>query len=268
MWSYLWQNFLIDPKAKNIIAEKIINLYWELGCTTLFEIWPWKWAITKKICNISDNFFVIEKDEKMVKLLEEKIYTNEKLKTWLVLENIINTDVLDFDFQQIITEKKLNPNQTLIVGNLPYYITSPILRKFFGYGKQEFVGWVFLIQNEVAEKIITKAKKKSYLRRLLNQKYDVKYLKWIPPRAFKPAPKVKSAVIQLTKNNKNLQIEFDDLQNFLDIFAPFSRKTLWKIQKMQEKKQIRQIPNIPDFLKKKRLEELEWKEMEEILRNK
>jgi 16S rRNA A1518/A1519 N6-dimethyltransferase RsmA/KsgA/DIM1 with predicted DNA glycosylase/AP lyase activity len=51
----------------------------------------------------------------------------------------------------------------LIVGNLPYYITSPIFRVFFGYGKPHFAGGVFMIQKEVADKIIEDAHKKSYL---------------------------------------------------------------------------------------------------------
>ncbi len=265
MWSYLWQNFLVDPKIKNIIAEKIINLYNELGCSTLIEIWPGKWAITKKICNASNNFFVIEKDEKMVYLLQEKIQTHESLKTWLKVENIINSDILDLDVKEFLKEKKLDFKKTLVVGNLPYYITSPILRKFFWYGEQEFAGGVFLIQHEVAEKIKTDAHKKSYLRRLLNHSYHVKYAKWVPAKAFKPAPKVKSAVIQLTANSEQWKVSFNKLQDFLEIFASFSRKTIWRIQKMQEKKLDKLVFKIPEDLKKKRLEELLWTELEQII---
>jgi len=84
----------------------------------------------------------------------------------------------------VLKDKKLYSSQTLVVGNLPYYITSPILRKFFGYpakdgtgSQQEFAGGVFMVQDEVGQKLRSDAKKKSYLRWLLNYAYEVKYLK-------------------------------------------------------------------------------------------
>ncbi|HCB51141.1 TPA: hypothetical protein DEP21_00945 [Patescibacteria group bacterium] len=55
-----------------------------------------------------------------------------------------------------------------------------------------------MIQKEVADKIKSDADKKSYLRWLLNYAYEVKYLKTVPPKAFKPAPKVTSAIVGLT----------------------------------------------------------------------
>ena len=85
----------------------------------------------------------------------------------------------------------------MIVGNLPYYITSPIFRVFFGYGEQHFAGGVFMIQKEVADKISEDAGKKSFLRWLLNYAHKVSYLKTVPAKAFKPAPKVTSAIVGL-----------------------------------------------------------------------
>lgn len=254
MWTYLWQNFLIDAKVRSYIADKVFSLYDKWWCEALIEIGPGKWAITKLIQHISDNFFVIDKDP--------TFHENWQLK----MENweFIEGDVLEVDVEKLLSDKKLHSSQTLIVGNLPYYITSPILRKFFWYGQQDFAWWIFMVQDEVGQKLKNDAKKKSYLRRLLNYAYDVTYLKGVPAKCFKPAPKVKSCLIQLTTKSEQLTIDFDKLIEFLELFAPFSRKTLGAIQTMIKKKSDIGF-DIPEILQKKRLEELSWDDIDKIL---
>lgn len=121
-----------------------------------------------------------------------------------------------------------------------------------------------MVQDEVGQKLKTDAKKKSYLRRLLNYAYDITYVKTVPAKCFKPAPKVKSCLIQLTTKNEQLTIDFSKLIDFLELFAPFSRKTLGAIQTMIRKKSDSGF-DIPEALKKKRLEELSRKNLESIL---
>ncbi len=274
MWSYLWQNFLIDNKVRTYIAEHIAKLYNELGCEALIEIGPGKWSITKLIDTISDNFFVIEKDTSLVQSLECRmqswVQSIETPNLWTIhsepwtLFNIIQWDVLEIDVDKLLQDKHLDSKKTLVVGNLPYYITSPILRKFFGNGSQNYAWWIFMLQDEVAQKLKSDAKKKSYLRRLLNYTYTVTYLKWVPGKCFKPIPKVKSALIELKIKNWELKIERDKLIEFLELFAPFSRKTLGAIQTMINKKSVC-IFSIPESLKKKRLEELSWEDLTIIM---
>ncbi len=253
MWTYLWQNFLIDAKVRSYIADKVLSLYHETWCKALIEIWPGKWAITKLIQNVSDNFFVVDMDP--------TFYENWQL----TIENgeFILGDVLEVDVEKFLSEKKLHSEKTLIVGNLPYYITSPILRKFFS-AWQNYAGGVFMVQDEVGQKIKTDAKKKSYLRRLLNFFYDVSYLKWVPAKCFKPAPKVKSCLIELRIKNEELRIDWNRFVEFLELFAPFSRKTLGAIQTMIKKKSDISFA-IPESLKKKRLEELSRDDIQQIL---
>ena len=284
MWTYLWQNFLIDAKIRSYIADKILALYHEIWCEALIEIWPWKGSITKLIQNISDHFFVVDMDP--------TFHDNWQL----MIDNgeFILSDILVLDVEAMLKEKNLSPEKTLVVWNLPYYITSPILRKFFERWSQWFAWWIFMVQDEVGQKVKSDAKKKSYLRRLLNYAYDVTYLKWVPAKCFKPAPKVKSCLIQLTMTNDQLPIEWDKFIAFLELFAPFSRKTLWAIQTMLNKrfatnvscgrdkssssthdkkikapcgrdKMIKFV--IPESLQKKRLEELTWDDLTQILRS-
>jgi 16S rRNA A1518/A1519 N6-dimethyltransferase RsmA/KsgA/DIM1 with predicted DNA glycosylase/AP lyase activity len=173
---------------------------------------------------------------------------------------IIINDILKVDIKT-----ELSLSKALVVGNLPYYITSPILRKFFNNEHPNILGGLFMIQAEVGEKITVDARKKSYLYRLLNYAYQVNYLKTVPAKAFNPPPKVKSCLVSLIKKTKLPQISFKTLMSFLDAFAPYNRKTLGKITKMIEKRKENSPFFIPEHLAKKRLEELCRAELEEIL---
>lgn len=182
----------------------------------------------------------MEKDTTLQDFREQQDYTPE----------IIRGDVLDADREEMKKNQNIDLNTTLIVGNLPYYITSPILRKCFGGDEQIFPAGVCMIQKEVGEKIRSDAGKKSFLRRLLNYAYTVKYGISVSPKCFRPPPKVTSCIMLLEKKKTLPQIRYTIVEKILDICGPFTRKTLGKIRKMQE-------PDIslPEALEKKRLEE-------------
>ena len=252
MWTYLGQNFLIDAKVRSYIADKILALYHKLWCDALIEIWPGKWSITKLIQSISDHFFVVDKDPTFF----ENWTLN--IEHWA----FILWDILELDVEAMLKEEHLLSAKTLVVGNLPYYITSPILRKFFG--AQNFSWGIFMVQDEVGQKLRSDAKKKSYLRWLINYWCTVSYLKWVPAKCFKPAPKVKSCLIQLVLKDIHPSIPFEKLIDFLELFAPFSRKTLGAIYKMIQKKSGSNF-TIPSELSSKRLEELDWDQICAIL---
>ena len=274
MWSYLWQNFLIDSKIRSYIAEHIAKMYTELWCEALIEIGPGKWAITKLIEGISNHFFVIEKDVSLVQGLECRVQNwvqNKEIpKLWTIHAelwthfNIIQGDVLETDVDELLQDKKLDSKKTLVVWNLPYYITSPILRKFFWNGFQNYAWGIFMLQDEVGQKLRSDAKKKSYLRWLINYAYQVNYLKWVPAKSFKPVPKVKSCLVECRVQSVEYRIERDKLIQFLEMFAPFSRKTLGAIRTMINKKSGCMFV-IPETLKKKRLEELSFEELSQIV---
>lgn len=249
MWSYLWQNFLVDTKVQNYIADKVRSIYEKNQLKCIVEIWPWKWAITKKIKDISDNFFVVEKD------LEMKLYLSEILdERQIIFADVLQTEISDFI--------DIDPNKILVVWNLPYYITSPIFRKFFAEWYQKYFGGFFMIQDEVGQKIQTIAKKKSFLRRLVNYSYDVIYCKTVWPKSFNPAPKVKSCLVEFCQKTDQTAIDRDLLNEFLTLYSPFSRKTLWAITKILNKQEKKTF-DIPESLLTKRLEELDrldlWK---------
>ncbi len=258
MSTYLGQNFLSDDEIISYIASKIASLCQEKKSEAIFEIGPGKWAITREIRSISKDFWCFEKDETMKNHLKP-----------LVGDKIIWWDILDLDIEHFIKEKNLSPEKIFIVWNLPYYITSPILRKFFSSSLSHFSGWFFMIQKEVGDKIKVDASKKSYLRRLLNFFYEVTYCKTVPPSAFSPAPKVHSCLISLTPKPTLWKfftlVSYEKMLVFLDAFSPYKRKTLWKIQKMLSKSEEQPTYSIPEHLATKRLEELTRSDLESIL---
>ncbi len=254
MSSYLWQNFLHDSDAIEFIKIQIETFIQQHQTTLVLEIGPGKWAITREIKSLAPFFLVIEKDEKMLPHLHQLLSSSE-IKHW---------DILDFDLQNLLVERKLDTKDLFIVGNLPYYITSPILRKFFAQGENTIQWGFFMVQKEVGEKIQTSAKKKSYLWRLLNRWYEVSYLKTIPASSFSPAPKVDSCLILLEKK-KSEAVNFSQLLKFLDDVNPFSRKTLGKISKINNKKGEWNY-HIPKLLEGKRLEECQRSDLELMLK--
>ena len=257
MSTYLGQNFLKDSAMRSYIWSAIAKMYEETGAKALMEIGPGKWAITRKIKDISKDFFVVEKDLTMESHL---------IEVGLVPNQIVFWDFLEVDVAQKLKVLGKDIEQTLAVWNLPYYITSPIFRKLFTASERCFLWWIFMIQDEVWQKIISSAQKKSYLWWLLNWWYEVRYLKMVPPKCFSPAPKVKSCLVKFIKKGRSESVEFQTLELFLNLFAPYSRKTLGRIAKMIEKKQeSREVFVIPESLAKKRLEELTWDDVAQII---
>lgn len=252
MWkTYLWQNFLIDQPAIDFLIDHLKNLKNKWNYKIALEIGPGKWALTKHLVQIFDKVIVFEKDTSFDKILQ-----NILTSRW----TIIRWDVLESDVLSLLARENINLNEVLVVWNLPYYITSPIFRKFF-VDLKVFNNWVFLIQKEVWEKIETTARKKSFLWWLLNYSYAVNYLRTVPAEAFDPPPKVESCFVELEKHDPQ-NIELEKLIELLNQISPYKRKTLWKIWKMiwRDKNELKA------GLESKRLEELSWEEIIELIR--
>ncbi len=252
MGSYLWQNFLKDIKYIDFTLKRIEKYFSD---PVIIEIWPWKWALTKRLVNIANKIYLFERDETFKNILQDIVWDKGEITLW---------DFLEQDLQSFAAKHSLELNNVCVVGNLPYYITSPIFRKLF-VENNIFKYGIFMIQKEVGEKIKTDAENKSYLRRLVNYAYDVKYLKNVPAKAFNPAPKVDSCLVEFTKKDKNPDIDFQKFQILLDEISWYKRKTLNKISKLLSKREI--SLNIPESLWSKRIQELNRADMKIILEN-
>lgn len=252
MGSYLWQNFLKDTKYIDFTLKRVEKYF---ANPTVIEIGPWKWALTKKLVNVANKIYLFEKDETFKEILLNIVWEKGEL---------ILGDFLEQDLQGFVAKHSLELEKVCVVGNLPYYITSPIFRKLF-VENNIFKYGIFMIQKEVGEKIKTDAKDKSYLRRLVNYAYEVKYLKNVPAKAFNPAPKVDSCLVEFVLKDIKLDIDFSKFQILLDLISWYKRKTLNKISKILQKKDV--LVKIPENIGSKRIQELNRNDMKLILQN-
>ena len=195
----LGQNFLID---KGII-EKICNSANITRNNNVLEIGPGTGNLTEFILQKKPKkFYVIEKDERLIKNLKEKF--DEKLI-------IINEDILKYNL------KLLSNKDLVIFGNLPYNISSQILANFVNYTYSEFCykKLVFMFQKEVADRILAEDNSKNYGRLSIfsSWKLNIKKIMDINPSSFFPKPKVMSSLLIFEpkinyikfKNSKNLE---------------------------------------------------------------
>ena len=195
----LGQNFLIDKS----IIEKICNSGNITKNNNVLEIGPGTGNLTEFILQKKPKkFYVIEKDERLIKNLKEKF--DKKLI-------IINEDILKYNL------KSLSDKDLVIFGNLPYNISSQILANFINYSYSEFSykKLVLMFQKEVADRILAEDNSKNYGRLSIfsSWKLKIKKIMDIDPSSFFPKPKVMSSLLIFEpkinyikfKNSKNLE---------------------------------------------------------------
>ena len=163
----LGQNFLVDRK----IIEKICNLGNISLNDNVLEIGPGTGNLTEFILQKKPKkFYVIEKDENLIKHLSERF--DNRL-------SIINADILKYDL------KLLSDRDLIIFGNLPYNISSQILINFINYSSSKFSykKLVLMFQKEVADRILAEDNSKNYgrLSILYSWKLNVKKIMYINP---------------------------------------------------------------------------------------
>ena len=207
----LGQNFLID----NNILNKIIK-FTKISNNDIVEIGPGTGNLTKKIIEQSPRSLVlIEKDQLLVNNLKNllKKYTNFQ---------IFNEDILKFDL-----EKKIKKN-SIIIGNLPYNISSQILIKLIKFNKwpPKYRKLILMFQKEVADKILAKFNTPNYGRLAIITSSRLKITDRfnVSPNSFLPVPKVRSTVLVFEPIiNKRFNLKnIENLEKVSHVF--FSRK--------------------------------------------
>ena len=205
---FLGQHFLTDLTVAQKIADTLIS-----GRT--IEIGPGTGVLTQFLLkNPQINLTAIEIDRESVAYLRE----------WYPELDLIEGDFLKIDLDALIPKGEFN-----VIGNYPYNISSQIFFKVLDY-KDRIPVCSGMIQKEVAERLASKPGKKAYgiLSVLLQAYYNIEYLFTVDEHVFNPPPKVKSAVIRMTRN-KRRRLECDE--------ALF--KTVVKTAFNQRRKQMR-----------------------------
>ena len=144
--------------------------------------------LTKFLLNQELNLKLVEIDAESVQYLKKKFPQ-------------IKNDIYEEDFLKIKLQE-LYKNSVSVIGNFPYNISTQILFKVFE-NKDQIVQVIGMFQKEVAERLCAKeGKKKGILTILLQTFYNIEYCFNVNPDVFFPKPKVNSAVIKLTRNNR------------------------------------------------------------------
>ena len=148
------QNFLIDPN----IINKIISVLNFDNKTHILEIGPGKGALTKQLSNLGNQITAVEIDPMLCQYLKDLKLENVK---------IVNENILDFKCSNIL-------NKYVVIGNLPYNISTPILFKFMAETRWKHL--VVMLQKEVAERIVSNENNKKYGRIsiMMQSFFDVK----------------------------------------------------------------------------------------------
>lgn len=179
---HLGQNFLQDPN----IIRKIVTVIAPQAGQPFIEIGPGLGALTQAILPLVKHMDVIELDEGVIPHLKQ---TCESLGSL----TIHHQDALKYDFSQQTREPLLR-----VIGNLPYNISSPLLFHLMQY-TSHIKDMHFMLQKEVVERMAAEPGADAYGRLSVMLQYhcQIQYLFTVPPGAFRPAPKVDSAIVRL-----------------------------------------------------------------------
>ena len=226
------QNFLLDQN----VLDNIVKTSGAHKNTLVIEIGVGAGALTKKL-SLSAGYVVgYEIDSSLKDPLSE------------ILNDYKNIDIIFDDFlNRNIKEdiKKYKYDNLMVVANLPYYITTPIITKFIE-DKIDVSKIVVMVQNEVADRFSAKPGTKSYnsLSIFLDYYFDIKKAFVVSKNVFYPKPNVDSAIVVFTKKSDKLNIQNEDLffKIVRDAFKQ-KRKTLKNNLKNYDLEKINDILN-------------------------
>ena len=188
------QNFLVD----NNLLEKIIKTINIKDTEHVLEIGPGQGALSEKLVDVAKSLSMVEIDPDLI----ERLKVHEKLSGL----TIINQDILKVDLES------LSIDSPVVVGNIPYNITSPIifwLIDHFDHWNRAYL----MVQKEVAQRLTATIGTKDYSRVTVMTSlfFDIEICFSISPNVFLPKPKVQSAFISITKRSdfdqKNVNVK-------------------------------------------------------------
>jgi len=202
----LGQHFLI----KGSVLERIAAAACPPGTQLAIEIGPGRGALTEKLLKRAARVVAIELDPYLVEHLRRKFASEPRLE-------VIHGDVLKTDLARFPL--------AVIAGNLPYYITSPILEKT---ARLHYQRALFLVQKEVAERLAAApgSREYGYLTVHISLFAEIRRLFDVKPSAFHPPPKVDSAVVRLEPRLPPPDIAPDAFLRFAAQCFRQKRKTL------------------------------------------
>jgi 16S rRNA (adenine1518-N6/adenine1519-N6)-dimethyltransferase len=200
----LGQNFLIDSKYLDAAIEAAAPLEGK----TVLEIGPGMGVLTRKLSKVADEVIAVEVDGRMISILKTMCLKCTNL-------TVREMDIRKFDPTDIGDYK--------IVANLPYYLTTHVIRKFLEE-KNKPEQMVVMVQKEVAERICARPNKMNMLGISVQFYGEPTLITVVPREAFYPTPQVNSAIVRINLYGSPLFTDVDPDRFFRLIKAGFGEK--------------------------------------------
>ena len=183
----LGQNFLINPTVCPRMAEAAVTS----ENTGVIEIGPGIGVLTHELCLRAKKVVAVELDARLIPVLGETLAEHDNLK-------VINADVMELDLNRLIAEE-FGGMEVVVCANLPYYITSPVIMKLLE-DRLPVKSITVMVQKEAAQRLTAApgTRDSSAITVAVSYYAAAQTLFGVSAGSFMPAPKVDSAVIQLT----------------------------------------------------------------------
>ncbi|WP_234572505.1 23S ribosomal RNA methyltransferase Erm [Rhodohalobacter sp. 614A] len=212
--------------SKQLITDAI-NLANLLPNDTVMDIGAGKGYLTIHLSQLCKKVIAIEKDRVLARILEKRF------------SNCKNVDVIRSDFRDYVFPDK----SFKVVSNIPYGITSDILKSLMFQQAEFFSGGTIITQLEVAEKLFSGKLYNPYAI-LYHTFFDLRFIHEIPPASFTPPPAVMSALIQIRKK-QNPMVQFSQKKKYLGFLFHLLRKpdipARTALKSLFRKRQVRNI---------------------------
>lgn len=202
----LGQNFLIDS---NVIREVIHKANIDKN-TGVIEVGPGIGSLTEHLAIHAKKVLAFEIDQRLIPVLDDTLSEYDNV-------TVINEDILEADVPNSIETHLSDCDEIVVVANLPYYITTPILMNFLT-GNLPISRYYVMMQKEVGERISAVANTKAYgsLSIAIDYYTEAKTVQNVPKTVFMPPPNVDSIIVEL-KTRREKKVQVDDEVTFFKL---------------------------------------------------
>lgn len=193
------QNFLLD----NNILNNIVDLGDITKDTLVIEVGVGAAALTKKLCEKAGYVLGYEVDTTLKEPLREILEAYKNVQ--IIFDDFLNRDVNE-------DLKIYNYNEVIVVANLPYYITTPIITRFIEQ-KVNVSKIIVMVQNEVADRFSANIGSKNYnsLTIFLNYFFEIKKAFVVSRNVFFPKPNVDSAIVVFKRKDEKVKVDNENI---------------------------------------------------------
>lgn len=250
---HLGQNFLIDER----VYEQLIRTIEPRTPDTIVEVGPGLGTLTELLAQTHASIIAVEKDHELAQYLKEKFSKHR------------NVQIMEGDIRELMAyDLKLKANTYKLVGNIPYYLTSHLMRlALTNWPQPERI--VFMVQKEIAEKMTAHPPDMSLLSVMIQLTSTPEKIANVSHASFMPQPEVESVIIRLTPTGKPMN--FDRIMQIASIAFHGKRKqlqtTLQSVPNMTKASVIAYLEQA-GIDPKRRPETLsieEWKNLEKLM---